>query len=124
MHGALAVGSRKDKAYSTNEVRSTITSTTGGVVTKEVGAVTGELEVVTCHRVEGIEIMVRYAGSEEWYTVEGSPMKTDSASSLPLSELRRLHERVVGHLITPGKVVEGNEQATSLLEYSLAPYDG
>ena len=29
------------------EVRSTVTSTTGGIMTKEVGAVTGTLEVAT-----------------------------------------------------------------------------
>ncbi len=123
MHGALTVGSRKDKAHATNEVRSTVTSTTGGVMTKEVGAVTGELEVVTRHRGEGFEVAARYAGADEWYTVEGSPIEPDNASSLPLSELRDLHERVVRHLITPGKVVEGNEQATSLLGYALAPDD-
>jgi hypothetical protein len=92
-------------------------------MTKEVGAVTGELEVVTRHRAEGLEVVARYAGADEWYTVEGSPIKPENASSLPLSELRDLHERVVRHLITPGNVVKGNEQATSLLGYALAPDD-
>jgi hypothetical protein len=110
------VDSRKDKAH-LNETRSIITSTIGGIMTKEVGAVTGELEVLTRHRVECIEVAVRYAGAEEWYTVEGSPIDLDNASSLPPSELRELHEHVVRHLTTPGKVVEGNEQATSLLGY-------
>ena len=46
MHGALDVGSREDNAHP-YETGSTITSTTGGVMMKEVDAVTGELEVVT-----------------------------------------------------------------------------
>jgi hypothetical protein len=117
VHGSIAVGSRNDKAHP-HETRSTIASTTGGVTTKEVGAVTGELEVATRHRAEGIEVAVRYAGAEEWYTVEGSPIDLGAARRLPTSELRELHEHVVRHLTAPGKVVQGNEQATSLLGYS------
>jgi hypothetical protein len=84
-------------------------------MTEEVGAVTGELEVATRHRAEGIVVTVRYVGAEEWYTVEGSPVEPSDAGRLPTSELRELHEHVVRHLTTPGNVVEGNEQATSLL---------
>jgi hypothetical protein len=69
VHGALALEPRKDKSCSTNGTRSTVGSTTGGVMTKEVGAVTGELEVTTRHRVEGTEVAVRYFGAEERYTV-------------------------------------------------------
>jgi hypothetical protein len=124
MRGELVLGSRKDKAHSSNEMRSTIMSTTGGVMTKEVGAVTGELEVVTRYRVEDIEVTVRYVGAEEWYTVKGSPVELYNARGLPLADLHELHEHVLRHLTTPGKVVEGNEQATSLLGYFSAPSDG
>ncbi len=116
--------SQKGKAHSSNETRSTVTSTTGGVMTKEVGAVTGKLEVLTRQRAESIEVAVRYVGAEEWYTVKGSPIELDNASGLPPSELHELHEHVVRHLTTPGKVVEGNEQATSLLGYFPVPSDG
>ena len=74
------MGSREDEVYP-NETRSTVPSTVGGVMTQEVGAVTGDLEVAT-------------------------------------SALRELHESVAGHLTTPGMVVDGNEQATSLLRFS------
>ena len=101
-----------------NETRSTIASTIGGVMTKEVGAVTGDLEVATRPRPGGIEVVVRYAGAEEWYTVEGSPIKPHNAGRLSPSELHELHESVVSHLATPGVIVEGNEEATSLRGFS------
>lgn len=112
------MGPREDEVYP-NEMRSKVPSTVGGVKTEEVGAVTGDLEVATRPlAAEYIEVTVRYAGAEEWYTVEGSPIQLGKISSLPKSELRELHESVVGHLTTPGMVVESNEQATSLLGFS------
>jgi hypothetical protein len=88
-------------------------------MTDEVGAVTGDLEVAT-HPLaaEDIEVTVRYAGADEWYTVEGSPIELGKAGGLSKSKIRELHESVVEHLMTPGRVVEGNEQATSLLGFS------
>ncbi len=94
-----------------NERRSTITSTTGGVMTEEVGAVTGELEVATRPRSRKIEVAVRYAEADEWYAVDGSPIAVNNADELSYSEL---HEHVVRHLTTPGVVVKGNEEPTSL----------
>jgi hypothetical protein len=112
------LGSREGKLYP-NEIRSVVASTTGGVMTEEVGAVTGDLEVATRPlAAEDIEVTVRYAGADEWYTVEGSPIQLGKTSGLPKSKLRELHESIVGHLTTPGMVVEGNEQATSLLGFS------
>ena len=87
-------------------------------MTEEVGAVTGDLEVATCPGSENIEVAVRYAGADEWYTVEGSPIKLGTAGGLSPIELPELHERVVGHLTTPGKIVDGNEESTSLLGFS------
>ena len=105
----------KDSAPS-NEVRSIVASTTGGVTTEEVGAVTGELEVATYPRAGGIiEVAVRYAGADEWYTVEGSPIAANDAGELSYSEL---HERVVKHLTTPRIIVEGNEESASLQGFS------
>ena len=91
----------------------------GSCETEEAGAVTGDLEVATRPLAGNyIEVTVQYIGAEEWYTVEGSPIDLDEAGGLPKPKLRELHERVVGHLTTPGTVVEGNEQATSLLGFS------
>ena len=68
------MGSAEDKAHP-NETRSTVTSTTGDIMTEEVGAVTGDLEVATRSlAAEDIEVTVRYAGADEWYSVEGSPI--------------------------------------------------
>ena len=94
-----------------DERRSAIHSNMGGVVTDEVGAVTGDLEIATrLLDAELLDVRVRYAGAEEWYTVTGSPVSPDDRSS-PVEEL---HERVVEHLTTPGPVVGGNEEPTSL----------
>ena len=86
------------------DLRSTFTSTTGGVMTVEVGAVTGELELLCRTGADGLHVAVRYAGADEWYTVSGSPVQIqgnpDDAS-----------ERVLQHLRTPGSVVDGNERA-------------
>ena len=64
---------------------------------------------------------MRYAGANEWYTVEGGPIELGDGGALfssKLHELHELHERVVIHLTTPGMVVEGNEEATSLRRFS------
>ena len=103
------MGSHKGKLYP-NEIRLVVVSTTGGAMTEEVGAVTGDLEVATRPlAAEGVEVTVRYAGAEEWYTVEGSPIELDNASSLAPSKLGELHESVARHLTTPGAVMGGNE---------------
>lgn len=86
----------------------------GSVMTAEVGAVTGDLEITTRPRVGGVEVAVRYAEADDWYTVEGSPIESSVAGGSFLSELRKLHERIVRHLTTPGKIIEGNEEPTSL----------
>ena len=108
-----------------DEIRSTVASTVGGVVTTEVGAITGELEVATHPIVGDGEVMLRYAGANEWYTVEASPIAVDGPGGLSESELRELlHQRVVRYLTSSGPiVVDGNEQATSLLGFSLIAGD-
>lgn len=80
-------------------------------MTDEVGAVTGDLEVATRPLDAGLlDVRVRYVGAEEWYTVAGSPVAPDDRSS-PAEEL---HEHVMEYLTTPGPVVDGNEEPTSL----------
>ena len=89
---------------------SNIASTKGGVMTEEVGAVTGELEVRTLPEAGLLDIHVRYAGAEEWYTVTGSPVPLSGEEKDP----GELHERVVERLTSPGPAVAGNEEAASL----------
>ena len=94
-------------SFSENESRSTFTSTTGGVMTEEAGAITGELDLLCRPGPGGLDVLVRYAGANEWYTVSGSPVRVqgdpDDAPG-----------RVVRHLGTPGPVVDGNERAVTL----------
>jgi hypothetical protein len=86
---------------------SSFTSTTGGVMTEEEGAITGELELLCRPGADGLDVLVRYAGAEEWYTVSGSPVQVQGNPD-------DAQGRVVRHLGTPGPVVEGNEQAVTL----------
>ncbi|MCA1730311.1 MAG: hypothetical protein LC751_13140 [Actinobacteria bacterium] len=96
-----------------NERRSIIRSTVGGVMTDEVGAVSGDLEIATQLDIEALRASVRYAESEEWYTITGSPVSLGDRSS-PSD----LHERVAEHLTIPGPVVDGNEEPVSLQGFS------
>ena len=80
------------------------TSTTGGVMTVEVGAITGDLELLTrpTENYTGIEALVRYAGARDQYTVAGSPIPSTDAH-------RDTHDRILKQLTTPGKVEAAGE---------------
>ncbi|MDP9425518.1 MAG: hypothetical protein M3P37_05640 [Actinomycetota bacterium] len=79
-------------------------------MTQEAGAVTGELEVSTLPEAKLLDVHVRYAGAEEWYTVTGSPVPLSGKET----DLKELHERIVECLTSPGLAVDGNEEAASL----------
>jgi hypothetical protein len=94
---------------------SSLSSTTGGVMTEEVGAITGELELLTRVTPDGgIEVMVRYAGARDLYTVSGSPLRAVSAHR-DRAEHRAAHERILKSLTTPGRIEGGNEKPVDLL---------
>lgn len=95
------------------EPHPTFTSTTGGVMTDEVGAVTGELELLCRTEADGFHVAVRYAGADEWYTVSGSPVQIQGNPD-------EAPERVRLHLRTPGPMVDGNERAVTLEHFSAA----
>ncbi|MFJ7280988.1 hypothetical protein [Kitasatospora sp. NPDC098663] len=68
-----------------------VTAGPGGVMTEEVGCVTGELTVATT-AFPGRQtwVTVQYRGADEWYTPTGTP------TPLPAGEsLARYHERVL-----------------------------
>ena len=95
------------------ELRSAFASTVGGVMTEEAGAVTGELELLTRPAEAGdaqLEVLVRYAGAKEWYTVSGSPFAVPEGGE----EHRAWHEELLAQLTTPGPTVGGNEQPVHL----------
>ncbi len=79
-------------------------------MTQEAGAVTGKLEVSTLPEAKLLDVHVRYARAEEWYTVTGSPVPLSGKET----DLKELHERIVERLTSPGLVVDGNEEAASL----------
>lgn len=48
----------------------------GGVMTKEVGVISGELELATDAEADGTLVLrIRYAGAAEWYTPDGGPFR-------------------------------------------------
>lgn len=107
------------EAESNRLLRSPFVSTTGGVMTEEVGAITGELELLTIATPDGsaVEAMVRYAGAQDLYTVSGSPVRAPTLSAHPDQvEHRATHERILETLTTPGRVESGNEMPVDLLE--------
>jgi hypothetical protein len=69
----------------------------GGVMTKEVGVITGELELHTTADADGtLTLRVRYAGAAEWYTVPGGPYRLHDPRDHEV-----LHEVVIGLLHRP-----------------------
>ena len=81
-------------------------------MTEEVGAVTGDLELLTrpVEAGEGgvLEALVRYAGAGEWYSVSGSPLAAGG------EDHRASHEVTLTRLTTPGPVEGGNELPVDL----------
>ena len=96
------------------ERRSAFASTAGGVMTREVGAITGHLELETTIEGDRLLARVRYAGTNEWYEVAGSPA--------PFEDLDpdMAHDLLLGHLRRPGPVRQGNEEPVSLEGFSPA----
>ena len=96
---------------------SSFSSTMGGVMTEEAGAITGELELLTRVTPDGggIEAMVRYAGAQDLYTVSGSPVHAVSERPDEV-EHRAAHERILETLTTPGKTESGNETPVDLMD--------
>lgn len=52
--------------------KSSIFTATHGVMTNEVGVISGELELVTtCEDNGNLTLAITYVGAEEWYTLPG-----------------------------------------------------
>ncbi|RMI33808.1 hypothetical protein EBN88_24225 [Streptomyces triticirhizae] len=66
-------------------------------MTREVGAITGELELHSAIDEDGaLSLRIRYAGADEWYTVEGGPYRLYDARDHEV-----LHEILVAMLHRP-----------------------
>ncbi|GHE12053.1 hypothetical protein [Streptomyces alanosinicus] len=67
-----------------------VTAGPGGAMTVEVGVITGDLMVRTADTGQGTAtISVQYAGADEWYELQGSPVP------LPADSLATVHRAVV-----------------------------
>jgi hypothetical protein len=89
------------------ELISPFTSTTAGVMTDQVGAITGDLELLTHPAGNRIEARVKYAGAHDLYTVTGSPVRSTRAH-------QEAHETILERLTTPGRIEDGNELPVDL----------
>ncbi|GAB2905707.1 hypothetical protein [Streptomyces mayteni] len=76
---------------------SVFTAPRGGVMTREVGVITGELELHTAAGDDGtLTLRVRYAGAAEWYTIDGGPYRLHDPRDHEV-----LHEIIVNLLHRP-----------------------
>ncbi|MFJ1546592.1 hypothetical protein [Streptomyces sp. NPDC088246] len=62
----------------------------GGVLTDEVGVLSGDLTVHTTWADDTAQVTVQYTGAIDWFTMSGSPVPCYSED-----DSRRLHEAVV-----------------------------
>ncbi|MQS17621.1 hypothetical protein F7Q99_36900 [Streptomyces kaniharaensis] len=53
----------------------------GGVMTVEVGVITGDLTLRTTWDGQQALLAVQYDGADEWYTVEGAPVPASTAAA-------------------------------------------
>lgn len=66
----------------------------GGVMTDEVGTVTGDLTLRTELTEDGtVRVLVQYTGADEWYRVTGAPTVLP-----PQTTLDALHARILAEL--------------------------
>ncbi|MBG0825975.1 hypothetical protein HS048_35480 [Planomonospora sp. ID91781] len=74
-----------------------VTSGPGGVMTDEVGVITGELTLATDLTGGQLRVRVQYTGAAEWYEVTGSPLPVpDGSTRAGPDELHEhLHRAVV-----------------------------
>ncbi|MFJ4192082.1 hypothetical protein [Kitasatospora sp. NPDC089509] len=76
----------------------------GGVMTEEVGSVTGDLTVVTSvFPGNQVWVAVQYRGADEWYTLTGTPAPLPDGCSLA-----EYHEHVLAAIRAGGEAVAPN----------------
>ena len=76
---------------------SVFTAPPGGVMTDEVGVITGELELRTRLAANGqIRVEVRYTGAEEWYRISAADVVLHDPA-----DHRPVHQVLIGVLHRP-----------------------
>ncbi|MBX7555387.1 hypothetical protein K1Y78_47730 [Streptomyces sp. tea 10] len=80
-----------------------VTAGPGGVMTDNVGVITGELTVRTDLGADGrtARVRVQYTGAEEWYTLTGSP------APVPDGDLAAYHQGLLDR-IRQGQAAEAS----------------
>ena len=79
------------------ELASIFTAPPGGVMTDEVGVITGELELRTrCTPKGQVSVEIRYAGADEWYRVSAADVVLRDPG-----DHRPVHEALLGVLHRP-----------------------
>lgn len=79
------------------ELSSVFTAPPGGVMTDEVGVITGELELRTrCAPNGQLRVEVRYAGAEEWYRLSAAEVVLHDPA-----DHKSVHHAVLGVLHRP-----------------------
>jgi hypothetical protein len=82
---------------SDTELSSIFTAPPGGVMTDEVGVITGELELRThCTPERHVTVEVRYAGAEEWYRMSAADVVLRDPG-----DHRPVHQALLGALHRP-----------------------
>lgn len=79
------------------ELSTTFNATPDGVLTADVGVITGELELRSSRTDDGdVRLAIRYAGAAEWYALPGGPFRLHDAR-----DLETLHRALVAVLSRP-----------------------
>lgn len=81
---------------------STFTARPGGVATREVGTITGRVELETDERDGRVVSRVRYEGADEWYHLTEEPT---------IGSAEAVHEALVGVLSGPEQAPVPDEAA-------------
>ena len=79
------------------ELTTTFNATPDGVMTNEVGVVSGDLELRTSVAEDGVlRLDLRYAGAADWYTLKGNGYRLHDHRDMPV-----VHELLVNILSRP-----------------------
>ncbi|MFC4012477.1 hypothetical protein ACFOY2_34940 [Nonomuraea purpurea] len=66
---------------------SSVVAGPGGVMTDEVGVITGEVTVRTEIHGAHVTVSIQYLDADEWYKVEGSPLGPSAGQGLGLHQV-------------------------------------
>jgi hypothetical protein len=83
-------------------LRSALTAPPGGIMTDDVGVITGELELATLYDDGDVSVWVRYAGALDWYRIAAADCHLHDAR-----DHQALHSALVAVLHRPTAHLRG-----------------